>query len=40
MWRDHPFIERNKAAKRAVEVEVGGEENGVGGGGGTGFDQI
>ena len=22
MWRNHPFSQRNKAAKRAVEVEV------------------
>ena len=25
MLRDHPFSKRNKATKRAVKVEVGGE---------------
>ena len=30
MWRNHPFSQRNKATKRAVEVEVwggGGAQN-------------
>ena len=30
MWRDHPFIQRNKTIKRAVGVGVGGEREGGG----------
>ena len=29
MWYTHPFCQRNKAAKRAVGVEVRGKEVGV-----------
>ena len=25
MWHDHPFSQRNKATKRALELEVGGK---------------
>ena len=28
MWSDHPFSQRNKAAKGAVAVKVGGEGRG------------
>ena len=29
MWHDHPSTQRNKITKRAVGVEVGGDEKGV-----------
>ena len=25
MWHDHPFSQRNKSTKKAVEMEVGGD---------------
>ena len=31
MWHDHPFNQRNKAAKRAVRVETDGGGGGEGG---------